>query len=71
MSRTYYYKWQKRYLSYGLQGLYEKPKAKPVILNRTRSPVVDKILALIKIYPTYGPASIANQLGNVVFCYSV
>jgi hypothetical protein len=71
MSRTYYYKWQKRYLSYGLQGLYEKPKAKPVILNRTRSPVVDKILALIKTYPTYGPASIANQLGNVVFCYSV
>ncbi len=66
VSRTYYYKWADRFVIYGAQGLYGKPKPKPVMPNRARSEVVDKILDFIKTYPTYGPARIANQLGGIV-----
>ncbi len=34
--------------------------------NSTRSEIVDKVLAFIKEYPTYGPARIANELGSIV-----
>ena len=69
-SRTYYYKWQKRYLAYGIYGLAERHRPKPVMPNRVRSDIVDKILTFIKIYPTYGPARIANQLGSIV-CFAI
>ena len=52
VSRTYYYKWVARFVTYGVQGLYEKPKPKPVMPNRARSEVVDKILTFIKTYPS-------------------
>jgi len=66
VSRTYYYKWTRRYLTYGIQGLAERPRPKPVMPNSTRSDIVDKILKFIKTYPTYGPTRIANQLGGIV-----
>ena len=66
VSRTYYYKWAARFVIYGTQGLYEKPKPKPEMPNRTKSDIVDKILAFIKKFPTYGPQRIANEIGNVV-----
>ncbi len=66
VSRTYYYKWAKRYIIYGIGGLAERPRTKPVMPNRTRSDIVDKVLKFIKTYPTYGPTRIANQLGNIV-----
>jgi len=66
VSRTYYYKWAQRFITYGVQGLYGKPKPKPVMPNRARSEVVDKILTFIKTYPTYGPTRIANEIGNIV-----
>ena len=66
VSRTYYYKWAKRYITYGMQGLAERPRVKTVMPNRTRTDIVDKILSFIKVYPTYGPARIANELGDVV-----
>ena len=53
VSRTYYYKWVGRYITYGIQGLAERPRPKPVMPNSTRSDVVDKILAFIKKYPTH------------------
>jgi len=66
VSRTYYYKWAKRFITYGIGGLAEWPRPKPLMPNSTRSDIIDKVLALIKIYPTYGPARIANQLGGIV-----
>jgi transposase InsO family protein len=66
VSRTYYYKWMTRFLTYGAQGLYERQRPKPEMPNSTRRDVVEKILAFIKAYPTYGPERIANELGNIV-----
>ena len=66
VSRTYYYKWAKRFVTYGIQGLTERERPKPVMPNGTRSEVVDKIMEFIKYYPTYGPTRIANQLGGIV-----
>lgn len=66
ISRTYYYKWSERFIMYGIQGLAEQPRPKPVMPNSTRFDIVDKILEFIKVYPTYGPARIANGLGNIV-----
>jgi transposase InsO family protein len=66
VSRTYYYKWEKRFVTYGIQGLTEREKSKPLMPNSTRSDIVDRILKFIKDYPTYGPARIANEIGNIV-----
>ena len=66
VSRTYYYKWAKRFITYGTQGLYDRERPRPKMPNSTKKDVVDKILSLIKVYPTYGPARIANELGNTV-----
>jgi len=66
VSRTYYYKWAKRFITYGIGGLAEWPRPKPSMPNSTRSDIVEKIMDFIKIYPTYGPARIANQLGGIV-----
>ena len=66
VSRTYYYKWAQRFVTYGAQGLYEKQRPKPKMPNSTKKDAVDKILAFIKRYPTYGPARIANEIGNIV-----
>lgn len=66
VSRTYYYKWAARFVTYGIGGLAEWPRPKPSMPNSTRSDVVDKVLAFIKSYPTYGPTRIANQLGGIV-----
>lgn len=66
VSRTYYYKWAKRFITYGIQGLAERKRARPAMPNRVRSDIVDKILAFIKHYPTYGPSRIASELGGIV-----
>jgi len=66
VSRTYYYKWAKRFVTYGVQGLAERERAKPKMPNSTRSDIVERILSFIKKYPTYGPARIANELGSIV-----
>jgi len=66
VSRSYYYKWLKRFSLYGTYGLYEKKRSKPKMPNSTRADIVEKILALAKKYPTYGPARIANELGGIV-----
>jgi len=65
-SRTYYYKWAKRFTTYGTQGLREREKSKPKMPNFTRSDIVDRILKFIKKYPTYGPVRIANELGSTL-----
>lgn len=66
MSRSIYYKYLKRYLAHGREGLYDKKRAKPVMPNEAKKEIVDKILNFVKKYPTYGPARIANELENIV-----
>ncbi len=34
VSRTYYYKWAKRFVTYGIGGLAERPRPKPVMPTR-------------------------------------
>ncbi len=71
VSRTYYYKWAKRFTIYGIQGLTERERSKPKMPNSTRSDIIEKILAFIKKYPTYGLARIANELGSIVCAATV
>ena len=66
VSRSYYYKWVKRFATFGAQGLYERQRPKPKMPNSTKDHVVDKILSLIRSYPTYGPARVANEIGGIV-----
>jgi transposase InsO family protein len=66
VSRTVYYKYKNRYLTYGIEGLKDKIKATPVMPNATKKKTVEKVLTVAKKYPTYGPARLANELGNIV-----
>jgi len=66
VSRTVYYKYKDRYLTYGIEGLKDKERSTPVMPNTTKANVVDKVLCIAKRYPTYGPARLANELGNIV-----
>jgi len=66
LSRTVYYKYKGRYLTYGIEGLRDKEKSNPVMPNAIKKGVVEKILDIAKRYPTYGPARLANELGHIV-----
>jgi transposase InsO family protein len=61
ISRTRYYQIQNQFLKYGLDGLYPRPKI-PRMPNKIRGNTEREILDFVKIYPTYGPARIANEL---------
>jgi ACT domain-containing protein len=60
VSRTVYYKYKQRYVTYGIEGLKDKDRAIPVMPNATKAKVVDKVLEVAKRYPTYGPARLAK-----------
>jgi len=66
VSRTVYYKYKQRYLAYGIEGLKDKQRRPPVMPNTTKKKIVEKVLAIAKKYPTYGPARLANELDNIV-----
>jgi transposase InsO family protein len=63
ISRTLFYRWRKRYLAYGRDGLHPR-RLGP---RRGRPPTLSvqterAILALALAWPTWGPAQLANQL---------
>lgn len=63
ISRTLFYRWRKRYLAYGRDGLHPR-RLGP---RRGRPPMLSvqterAILALALAWPTWGPAQLANQL---------
>jgi transposase InsO family protein len=63
ISRTLFYRWRKRYLAYGRDGLHPRRQA----ARRGRPPTLSvqaerAILALALAWPTWGPAQLANQL---------
>ncbi len=66
VSRTVYYKYRQRYLAYGIYGLKDKTRKKPVMPNQTKRVTVERVLSIAKRYPTYGPARLANELGHIV-----
>ena len=66
VSRTVYYKYKQRYEAYGIEGLKDRQRRPPVMPNTTKEKVVEKVLDIAKKYPTYGPARLANELGNII-----
>ena len=71
VSRTVYYKYLNRFITYGIEGLKDKEKSVPVMPNATKAAIVDKVIAIAKKYPTYGPARLANELGGIVCAATV
>lgn len=71
VSRTVYYKYKKRYLIYGIEGLKDKKRKIPLMPNATKAKVVEKVLEIAKKYPTYGPNRLANELNNIVCAATV
>jgi len=61
-SRTWFYKWKRRYDLYGEDGLYNINRSSPAMPNRTPLDIEMRILNFITIYPAYGPVRIANEL---------
>jgi transposase InsO family protein len=61
-SRTWFYKWKRRYELYGKEGLCNIDSSPPSMPNRTPLDIEMKILNFIITYPTYGPQRIANEL---------
>ena len=63
-SRTWFYKWKRRYDLYGKAGLRNVDRGSPAMPNRTPLYSEMKILDFITLYPTYGPARISNELSK-------
>ncbi len=63
-SRTWFYKWKRRYDLYGEAGLRTVDRGSPAMPNRTPLDSEMKILDFIIDYPTYGPVRIANELSK-------
>ncbi len=61
-SRTWFYKWKRRYDLYGIDGLCNIDRSTPAMPNRTPLDIEMKILDFIITYPTYGPQRISNEL---------
>jgi len=61
-SRTWFYKWKRRYDLYGKDGLCNIDRNMPAMPNRTPLDIEMKILDFIITYPTYGPQRISNEL---------
>jgi len=61
ISRTIYYKWQKRYQSLGIEGL-DDIKRNFVPSNKTSQDIENILLQLVKTYPKYGPKALKYLL---------
>ena len=61
-SRTWFYKWLRRYELYGKEGLCNIDRSLPAMPNRPPLDIEMRILDFIITYPTYGPQRIANEL---------
>ncbi|HLW46207.1 MAG TPA: IS481 family transposase [bacterium] len=62
ISRTLFYRWRRRYLRYGADGLRPRP-TRPTRWPRQTIPALEHaVLAYALVWPTQGPARIAMQL---------
>ncbi|MFH1304812.1 MAG: integrase core domain-containing protein [Candidatus Omnitrophota bacterium] len=65
-SKAWFYKWLKRYLKCGENGLRDKPRAKPVQPLSISPEQKELILEYIFDFPSYGPKRIADNLSFTV-----
>ncbi len=63
-SRTWFYKWKRRYMIFGKTGLKNTSRSSPAQPNQTPLDIEMKILNFIEDYPSYGPVRIANELNR-------
>lgn len=61
-SRTWFYKWKRRYEIYGKEGLRNIDRSLPAMPNKTPLDIEMKILNFIITHPAFGPVRIANEL---------
>ena len=64
VSRTTFYRWQRRVEAYGLAALIPKARREPAMPNQTPSWVVDELLAEAVVRPTLSAQRYAEQLGE-------
>jgi len=64
VSRTTFYRWQRRVQAYGLDALMPKDRQAPAMPNQTPSWVIDELLAEAVVRPTLSAARYAEQLGE-------
>lgn len=64
ISRTIYYRWLKKYQSFGIPGLDSGRKISAPV-NKTPEEVEEKVLMLIRSYPCFGPREIKYLLEEI------
>jgi hypothetical protein len=62
LSRTLFYRWRRRYLRYGADGLKPRPPRRARPTQQPPAAVEDAVLGYARLWPTHGPARIAQQL---------
>ena len=62
-SKKWFYKWRRRYVKYGLEGLRDKAHKRPSMPHSLGHDVKQKILDYVYDNPTHGPGRIAMELG--------
>ena len=62
ISRTLFYRWRDRYVRYGADGLKPRPPRRARPLQQASADVESAVLAYAGLWPTHGPARIAQQL---------
>jgi transposase InsO family protein len=64
VSRTRYYEWKNTADRYGLDALMPKGRRKPQLPNATPTHVVEQLLTLAVLEPTWGARRLADRLGD-------
>lgn len=67
ISRTLFYRWRKRFLQYGVDGLRPRPHRPERWLRQTRPELEQAVVTYALLWPTHGPARIAAQLAERKF----
>ena len=62
ISRTLFYRWRQRFLRYGADGLTPRPPRRARPRQQAPAEVEQAVLAYVRLWPTHGPARIAQQL---------
>lgn len=64
ISRTLYYRWLKKYESLGMEGL-DSGRRTSVPVNRAPDEVTERVVTLIRSYPSFGPREIKYLLEEI------
>ena len=64
LSRTLFYRWRGRYVQYGADGLRPRPPRRARPTQQAPAAVEAAVLGYAQLWPTHGPARIAQQLAR-------